>query len=148
MDKETQELLGFFEAYHHRMAIKAMAKLSKMQKEDDEEISEEKLKQLTQLDEKIAKNLKFVKTKPPICKGCWFYENYRLDDPKRYILVVETKVDLLPFLFLKPDSKYVIFSDWFFEDYRRQVLVVCPTIECGRAKNPEQFDIDNLLVRE
>jgi predicted Zn-ribbon and HTH transcriptional regulator len=149
VDQELEEFLKFAEIRMHEMAMEAIKRLSEVKRTGDKEISSETLERLHELDEKIARNMKFVKTKPPICKRCWFYTNYKLDDPKRYVLAAETKVALLPLLLLKPGEKLALSpEELLYDDYKKVLIVVCPTIECGGTYNLEWVNPDTLITVE
>jgi len=139
MDKDIEEFLKGLKVYQHFMAVEALEKIKELQNLPKEDCASEL--RFSELDEKLARNLKFIKTKPPRCKGCRFYKNYRLDDPKRYVLVAETKVSLLPFLFLTEDSKFVIYEEFFYDDFKKMFIIACPTIRCGAAWDLEKQDV-------
>ena len=139
MDKDIEEFLKGLKVYQHFMAVEALEKIKELQNLPKEDCASEL--RFSELDEKLARNLKFIKTKPPRCKGCWFYKNYQLDDPKRYVLVAETKINLLPFLFIDKNSRFVIPEDCFYDSYKKLFIIACPTIECGVSRDLEKSDI-------
>jgi len=142
MDRETDEFIEFLKAYQHIHALEVLTRMASMKDKEPES------PKMPDLDEKIAKNMKFVKTKPPRCKRCFYYTYYGINDPKRYVLIVETKISPLPFLFLKPTSRYVIPEECFYDDYKKLFIIACPTVECAGAWDLEMFNVHEFATTE
>jgi hypothetical protein len=122
---QTERLIEYLKFVCHIQALGAIKKL-----EDYQHRVEGITNNLSNLDPEIARNIKFIKSKAPKCERCTF-SPYGLDDPKRYAFVVETKVFLLPFLFRRSDKEFRIQKSWFYDDYKKQLIIVCPIIGCG-----------------
>jgi hypothetical protein len=138
-DFDVDEFINFMNVYRHMLALNAIKKIQEnsQKKQPDASIPEDTIESIR----KIARDVSYVKRRPPICKNCWFYRDYGYEDPRRFMLVVRTKVELLPFLFLKPESKYVIDKDWFYPDYENRIIIACPTVECGISIDVEKADL-------
>lgn len=96
-------------------------------------------------DEKVREvdGVKLVKSKPPRCKNCFFI-NEGIEDERRYMIFMETKINPLVVLFTpKEKLQEVLLPEDIYDSPRKYVVIVCPTFECGTVVCRLDSDVEN-----